>query len=422
MKLLNVAAGAATGALCYRFCRDTLGRDRVAALLAVILLAASGVFVVNVSSPLETTSCGTLLMATLYALSRYLAGPAERGWGSWPVAALGGALLAVWRIDSVLLVAALGAALLVTRRFRLEERDWLIVGSWALVFLAYTAFRLAWFGDIVNNPFHAKVKSQFGLASPFSVSYVTGFFRYLGGNTWVFVALVGVALLRAPRRYAFPAAVVAVQWLYIATVNGDWMPAFRFWAAVLPCICILITGALDIPWRVVSSPVERLVKLGLALTVAGYWFAHAQVCHRGDGYRPFRFYAEWRDLPFRQLNPYWQTADWLNAHVSKTALMAIQEAGYIPFLTGLAAIDTYGLCDRELARVEGRRNRLGLIHTWDRSEPGTRYILSRRPDVLVIGPCGLPEVPQRILDHYLLVASPQKRMFVFRREDSPLVH
>ncbi len=94
----------------------------------------------------------------------------------------------------------------------------------------------------------------------------------------------------------------------------------------------------------------------------------------------------------------------------------------MPFLTELTAIDAFGLCNRELAHVEGRRNRLGLMPTWDREEPGTRDILSRKPDVIVIGPSSLTHAPQRALGSYLLAATPQARIFIFRREDSLLVH
>ncbi len=425
IKLLNLVAGALTGLLCYRFCREILQRDRFQAILPVVLLAANGAFIVNVASPLETTLCGTLIMAMMLGLSRYLAEPAARGLGSFGVLAALGAILALWRIDSPLFMAIFGMALLTARRFRLQRRDWQLMGIWAVIFIAYTSFRFAWFGDIVNNPFYTKVKFRMSLASPFECKYVTGFFGdYLGGNGWVFLAILGAVLIRAPRRYGLPAALILGQWLFISIVNGDWMPAYRFWAVVVPCICIVLTGLFDIPLRFVSVPVERFIKLGLTLAVVSYWFTHAQVCHKASsGFTPFRCYSQWRDFSPHRLNPNWQTADWLNAHADKNAVIAIQEAGFIPFLTQLKAIDTYGLCNRELARMDGFRTSLGLELNWNPNEPGTRYILSRKPDAIVVGPCSdWASAPERFLDTYLLAATPRAGFNVFRREDSERIH
>ena len=137
---------------------------------------------------------------------------------------------------------------------------------------------------------------------------------------------------------------------------------------------------------------------------------------------PFRFVRNLGAFSPRGLYPYGGTAEWLNRHVSKDAVIAVEEAGYMPFLTQLTTIDTYGLCNRHLARIEGRRNRLGLKLTWDSSEPGVQYILSRKPDIIVVGPVvDWAAAPDRFLGDYRLAASPQPGLNVFRREDSTKV-
>jgi len=425
MKLVNLAAGALTGLLCYRFCRETLHRDRFLSFLPVLLLFANGAFIVNVASPLETTLCGTLIMAMLLGLSRYLSDPVAKRWGVFGVLVILGIILELWRIDTPLFMAVFGMALLIARRFRLQKRDWQLLGIWAIIFIAYTSFRFAWFGDIVNNPFYTKVKFRMNLASPFDCRYVTGFFGdYLGGSIWVFLIILGIVLIRSPRKYGLTAALILGQWLFISIVNGDWMPAYRFWAVVVPCVCIILTGVFDIPLRFVSLPVERFVKVGLTLTVAIYWFTHAQVCHKASsGFVPFRFYSQLHDFSPCKMNPNWQTAEWLNAHADKDAVITIQEAGFIPFLTQLKAIDTYGLCNRELARMEGLRSSLGLELNWNPNEPGTRYILSRKPDAIIVGPCSdWANAPEQFLGDYRLAATPREGFNVFRREDSRRIH
>ena len=81
MKLVNLTAGIATGVLCYRFCTRILDRGRVFALLTVVLLAANGAYVINVSSPMETATYTLLITAMLYGLTRHLEGPSVRGLG-----------------------------------------------------------------------------------------------------------------------------------------------------------------------------------------------------------------------------------------------------------------------------------------------------------------------------------------------------
>lgn len=69
--------------------------------------------------------------------------------------------------------------------------------------------------------------------------------------------------------------------------------------------------------------------------------------------------------------------------------------------------------------MAGRRNRLGLKVTRDPSEPGVQYILSLKPDLIVVGPArDWAYAPTQFLGSYRLAASPQPGINVFRREDS----
>jgi len=179
---------------------------------------------------------------------------------------------------------------------------------------------------------------------------------------------------------------------------------------------------LDFRLRVLPPAMEWALKTALVAALASYWFTAGQEHYRSQAGVPFRFYSTLKDFSPKKMNPYWQTADWLNAHVDRKAVIAVQEAGFIPFLTGLNAIDTYGLCNARLAHMAGPRNRLGRKLTWDPADPGVQYILSRRPDVIVVGPAtDWAQAPQRFIGNYLLTASPQEGMNVFRREDSAFV-
>ena len=185
---------------------------------------------------------------------------------------------------------------------------------------------------------------------------------------------------------------------------------------------LVLTGLLDFPVPWLSMRGACLIKVGIVLIVAAFWCSRGLDLYRAVPQEPFRFVRNLKDFSPRNLYPYATTAEWLNRHASKDAVIAVEEAGYMPFLTELTSIDTYGLCNRRLARIDGRRNRLGLKLTWDPAEPGVQYILSLRPDIIVVGPViDWANAPDRFLGTYRLAASPQPGLNVFRREDSTKV-
>lgn len=422
MKLLNVGFGLGIGFFIYRYAIDILGWGRWAGFAPVLLAAANGALLINIASPLETAGYTMLLTAMMYGLARYVFGPPEKAAGCVPWLAVLGSAILLWRIDSPALFAAFVVALVILRRGRLQRSDWRLLGIWAAVFGAYTAFRYAWFGDLLNNPYYTKVKYRMGLAAPFGSPYVVGFFRFLGLKALVFVALMAVVAYRAPRRYLLPVAMIGTQWLYILLVNGDWMAGYRFWVVVIPAVVLVLSGLLELPWPRLPVRSGRLIKVGVVLVVAALWCSKGLDLYRAVPQEPFRFVRNIGGFSPRNLYPYAATAEWLNRHVSQDAVMAVEEAGYMPFLTRLATIDTYGLCNRRLARIEGHRNRLGLKLTWDPSEPGVQYILSQKPDIIVVGPViDWANAPDRFLGEYRLAASPQPGLNVFRREDSTRV-
>jgi hypothetical protein len=422
IKLLNAGFGLVAGYYGYRYAADILGRRGLTGLVPVVLAAANGALVINIASPLETAAYLMLVAGMMYHLARYLLDPPGDARRQLPAVAVLGSLILLWRIDSPALFAAFVVGLVLMRRFRLQRDDWLLLGLWGALFLAYTGGRYLWFGDLLNNPYYTKVRHRVGLGAPFSTPYVAAFFGFLGANALVFLAAMGVVAWRAPRRYALPVALIVTQWVYILLVNGDWMTGYRFWAVVVLPICLVIAGLIELLQEFLPVRSRAVVRWTLALLVAGLWFARGQAHYRSEGQQPFEFYSMLEHFTPKHLCPYWATAEWLNQHADKDAIMAVQEAGFMPFLSGLTAIDTYGLCDRRLARLPGQRNRLGLKLAWDPAEPGVQYILSRKPDLIVVGPSrDWAEAPPRFLGCYRLAATPETGINVFRREDSTRV-
>ena len=97
-------------------------------------------------------------------------------------------------------------------------------------------------------------------------------------------------------------------------------------------------------------------------------------------------------LDAKELAPYWDIATWLRDHADDSALLATHQAGFIPLLTELRAIDTFGLTDVTLAHMpegEGavRKGRAGLwyrLRPASAVAPGEKYIVGRKPDLYVV--------------------------------------
>jgi hypothetical protein len=414
-KFINLAAGLATLFFCYRFSRDFLKKERYIALLTAFLVAANGAFVINVSSPMETATYSLLLMMVMFFLSRY-----QRDIGAPMTGVLVlGFVFSIWRIDAPVLVAGFFLAFLLARRFRVQRRDWLLLVGWLALYGGYTAFRLLYFGQLLNNPFYAKVAP--GMDVPILLSYTDQYFMCLGDNSFLFLVIFLLAVALDYERYLLPLVLIATQWAYIAVVNGDWMPGFRFWAPLTPCMAFLLVGAIDQPFKGMSARLQSVLKTLLIAAVAFWWAAGARNIYELGGYKPYRFFNNFRTMSLVSMNPYWPTARWLEGHAQSNTVIAVQEGGFIPFLTNLKAIESYGLCNKELTRVPGNRGKLGLKVTWQLDDPGTRWIINQKPDFLIIGPSNDYKAPQTLFGNYALVPMQQASMFIYVRKDSPAV-
>ncbi|MFC1462626.1 hypothetical protein ACFLQU_03380 [Verrucomicrobiota bacterium] len=417
-KLINLVAGLIALRFCYRFSREILKKDRYLAFLTTILVAANGAFMINVASPMETATYCALLMAAMYYLARYLAQPEPRPIPRVllvPTVPL--ILLSLWRIDAPVLVLALGLSFALARKFRFRKHDFVILAGIVVVFAAYTAFRYAYFGEVFNNPFHSKVNLSF--ASPIESAYTNVYFSHLGDNAVLFLLLFLLALAIDHEKYLAPFVLVAAQWLYLCIIGGDWMTGFRFWAPLTPCICILLVGVVDVPFTRLSDGMQKALKTLIIVCLAAWWFNSGRAIYQLGARTPYSFIHNFGKKSLVEANRYWATAKWMNENVRKDAVIVVAEGGFIPFLTDLHTIDTYGLCNYELARIEGLRGGLGLKITWELDQPGSRYIASLRPDILVLGPGPRSNNPDTVWDDWHYAATtPSGRMHIYVRSGS----
>lgn len=240
-KHVGVLSGAAALVLALDLVRRAGARP--SGLVLTFALVVTAPFVVWTASGQEHALQGLLLMLVVYAMARL-----ER-WHA-PVAVLLAALV-LTRPEAPLIVAAVfaaGLALSCRAGRGLDLGRTLPVAAVPFaVFLGLFAFRYAYFGDLMPNPYHAKASgaSFAGLLNPFGGgwSYVLGALR----DTALLLAVGFLALWRgagiARAGVWGAAAVLGGHLVFVIWAKGDWMGQYRFLMPVLPVLGVVLALA-----------------------------------------------------------------------------------------------------------------------------------------------------------------------------------
>jgi arabinofuranosyltransferase len=238
----------------------------------------------------------------------------------------------------------------------------------ALPMAAHALFRLAYYGDLVPNTFHAKVGFGSAVLSR-GLHYVAEFVAsYL---PVLLLAAYGIWSERRSPRARLIAAWTVCHLAYVAYVGGDYKPTFRFFAPVIPGLCLMAGVALARWWsRAGEHERGRRAILGAAAgaMVAVYLVAAS---------REARVFTLWR----RSVLPTHTAAGrWLGAHYPPTAVLATNNAGVLPYYSNLPTIDMLGLCDAAIARRKMPAAATGLA---GHEKGDGAYVLRRDPDIVL---------------------------------------
>lgn len=355
-----------------RMVRDAEGPDRDARAVAAWLLAACPALAYWSSAGLETT-----LFAALWLASRARIRAAWAGGSAWAAGSLLVAL-GLTRADGALPVAAgLGVWWLRAGHRKDALRATVLVAAGAA---AYGAWKLAYYGSLVPNTFHAKV-TRTDVSS--GLEYVG---RWLVQHPWWLVAPAALAVpffrnrgLRSAFRMpatdggwigALLAADVAVWVTYVIGIGGDAYPYGRF---LLPLVAI---GAVTAGRATANIEGRRgrdrlgyvLVALGLASFAQAYTGTAAR-----QALLATRIARIGEDV-----------GSFLQRRLPEDAPVAVNTGGAIGYRCRRPIVDMQGLTDPVIARGSvappGSR--------WDRfahRRADGAYVLKRRPAVVLFG-------------------------------------
>lgn len=277
----------------------------------------------------------------------------------------------------------------------------------ALLFAAgygvYFAWRLAYYGSLFPNTYHAKVTGD-------AAQWRTG---WKAAVEWaaahpIFAAslLVVAGLLLAPtgrrellaERQTLAVGGLCLAWCaYVVGIGGDFMPFFRFFLPVAPFFALLTARVLVLlaPRRAVTLAAASMAALQVVTTLRSDQPERAFVAHRTTvvGAEVGRTFAELYD-----------PGDWL----------AVNTAGSLPYHAGLPTIDMLGLTDEAIAR-----HPVYVISTgWAGHRRGWgASVVSRRPRAVVWYNTGGLARPHYLSDHQL-AEDPFFRFFYQRKARS----
>jgi len=356
------------------------------ALLPPTLLALTGDFAFYAVVGLEEvlfTALVTLSIALVYSQ------PAKRLFGTsyYPLLL---AILILTRPEGALICALL--FLIVLRR---DNFPLLLRGGIKLILFLVPVFlwKRYYYGYWLPNTWYVKGGAGFANAGQGMIYFLFNSERYLG----VLVVFLSLAIYRFYNVRSFslkeisPLILIVVTWLvYIIIQGGDNMVGGRFLLPILPVVyCVLVKFALDVR---IKAMAVMCIMVALAFSLfLGYVTNHGLVLQA----------QSWRDAFGVRKN----AGIYLHDHYSRDTVVALNQAGIIPYYSQLPTIDMLGLNDIHIAHAGKRDYNLRYAH---QAGDGA-YVLSQKPDIIIFSGRQLSAEPGEFISDREIWASDQFR-------------
>ncbi len=372
--------------LVIRFTGFSKVSPRIWACLVLLALATNWYVAVWSVGGLETPLFGLLLVISLYLFfdEHY----------TWSALTL--FLATLTRPEGVAL-AAIMIFVLTIKSFNDRDVKKLITTFlvFALPFILFIAWRYSFYGEFVPNTFYTKTGGSYLSRISAGLGYSGSFFAtFLGGYksaglvkttgfNWglivvaVFVAVIAKNILASFRERNW-SLILAALWVlffvvYITYVGGDWMTGFRFYVPIIPVILLTLIYNVALFWEHYSPKAinNGVFLVGAMLVIANFsYHQHAAIKEHTQWLRPI-----WKTKEIVPPKSYYKVAQWIKHNTRESDLIAIEEAGIIPFYAKRNILDLFGLMDKHLARAPGNP---------PFGKQDNEYVLSKEPDYVVL--------------------------------------
>ncbi len=338
----------------------------------VLVLASQPVFIINCGDGMETPLFMLLMVECVLALQRDLSGR------SGATVGLLTAAMILTRPESLPLLIAIPALVGFAHRRERERRadvlGWLRA-FWLAALLpvvSHEAWRWSYYGFPLPNTYYAKATgSQFERLA----RGLEDIGRFLLANpwrapvaTWIAIGFAALGSVKLLQR-AQPKALrwLGALWLMVAFrlcfdlwSGSDAMGRHRFLAPLLVPLVILADEGTRFLWRGAGRGlVVALFALSLYYNVTGHWNHEASASHYRRGLEKGHI----------------ALGRWLHEKYPADSVLAIGDAGAVPFFSRLTTIDLWGLNDAAIARLPGE---------YGQKQAMAGQVLERKPDVVVL--------------------------------------
>ncbi|MEC9004925.1 MAG: hypothetical protein VX644_16245, partial [Planctomycetota bacterium] len=276
------------------------------------------------------------------------------------------------------LLVAISLGFLIGRRTSGRSRwtaSGLFVIGFAILYAPYFCWRYSYYGELLPNTFYAKMTGfdwfrlrtglhyvhTFARIAPYllPLTLVTSIFLYYRGKwSW---------------KTAYMLSLVGGHTFYIIYTGGDHMPAYRFFVPIIPLMGWIIASAGNECLSVQRVPAWSTTGLLILLVMA-------QVFSTNERMRNAQ-----RLDPAAAVGA--DVGHWLADHLPAGSVVALNTAGSTPYhARQLVFIDMLGLNDRQIAH----RHNVPIRTHWQRypghAKGDGQYVLTRRPDLIILGP------------------------------------
>lgn len=365
------------------------------ALIPPVLLAFTGDFAFYMSNGLETMIFTALLAMSL----TFLFTDDARG------------TLRSLRLPAVLALTAFarpegaltGSLIVLVLWIRSRDRRAMLKCAGTILLMAMPVLVGAriYYGDWLPNTYYAK--SGAGLSNvDQGLQYLVNF---VDGQI-VTVAVLGYFVLIRPRALGaavIPLILVLIVWtVHITIQGGDNMVGARALVPMLPIVYLLVARGL------VHTRRRHLVAVVIGIVVFGVWKYNFGNAHG----------SSW-DVPIKRQTDNWHRFHeyrraigvYLNEHTEPDAIIALNDAGAIPYYAERPTIDMLGLNDKHIAR-RGKRDR-SLIYGHQAGDG--MYVLRQKPYVILFGGAGAPQGDQFLSEREIFTIREFRRYYDARR-------
>lgn len=320
--------------------------------LPLAIYASAFPLILYTVSGMETALFALLLLAMVLCVDNVFRAPSTR---AWIVLGVTGTLVSLARPEGVVVLPlTLGFVAWQTRRSESRTAMWrgggIVLAGFVVLYGLYTAWRAAYFGDLIPTPFVSKGYEAFSIFTAWKKNAVSYFVNgsYLEAPTgYLFVTLIALSLagvLRGERprpaeRFSLLLG-LAMAAIYLNFV--DWMPGMRYDSALVGLFVLPIAALqryLPSEWwergrgdRALAVAVALLVLMGASGLSRVKTVSRIMTQSREECLIPL--------------------GEWIRSAVPPRSLIAIGDVGAVPYYSGMPTLDIHrhSLTDARIAK------------------------------------------------------------------------